>query len=760
MSKLILSLWNKSIRYQLVFGVGVVFIVLISLFISVIVKEHSDFLHEEGLKEAKNRGLMLAANSKVWVMSNDYVGLEEVIDNFTIYDDLVFTSVINMDGKVIAHTNHDVVGKFISDEPSISYLKNLQTNYYTNNIELFSESRNFIDLALPINHNNNHIGWVHLRINQDTKNDIINKTINQSIIFIIVALLIYISFAFFTANSLTNQLLKLIDTMQKVRHGHKYERAIENGVTEVVKLSREFNKMLESLNTNEKKLEHARDELQKDISERKKVEKKIRHLNENLELIVANRTKELVTEKNRAQAANKSKSVFLSNMSHELRTPLNAILGFSQLISDAPYTTKLQKKNLNIIIKSGTHLLSLINDILDMSKIEADRMKLNEIDSDLYKTIGDIADMVRLKADNKNLKFTLEMDDNLVQYINIDDRKLRQILINIINNSIKYTDDGYISLRVKSKSEDKKIATITFEIEDSGRGMSEDELKSVFEPFVQVSSSHGITEGTGLGLTIAHSFLKLMNADVNVKSKVNHGTTFSFTIIVNVVNSSNISVETVHKKVIGIEQNSKTFKMLIVEDQKENRLLLHSILDSVGFDVYEAVNGEEAVEQFSIVRPDLIWMDMRMPIMDGYEATQKIRRLSEDVIIVSLTASVFYEERQSIMDVGCNELVHKPYTSSEIFNVIEKYLDVSFVFEETVIEEDLKKPDFSKDQLEKIPHLQLEALRTALISLNPDSIMKQIKIIKRSSPALADNILLLADNYEYGAILKLLEDGN
>jgi len=759
MSKFISNLWNKSIRYQLVFGVGVVFIVLISLFISVIVKEHSDFLHEEGLEDAKKRGLMLASNSKVWVMSNDYIGLEEVIDNFTIYDDLVFASVINMDGKVVSHTNHEVIGKFISDEPSISYLKNLQTNT-TNDIKLFLDNRHFIDIALPINHNNNHIGWVHLRTNQDARNDIIDKTINKSIVFILVALLIAISFAFFTANSLTKQLLKLIDTMQKIRHGRKDERAIENGVTEVVKLSREFNKMLGTLNINEKKLEYARDDLQKDILERKKVEKKIRHLNENLELIVENRTKELVTEKNRAQAANKSKSVFLSNMSHELRTPLNAVLGFSHLIIDAPDTTKLQKKNLDIIIKSGTHLLSLINDILDMSKIEADRMKLNEVGTDLYKTIGDISDMVRLKVDNKNLKFSLEMDDSLVRYINIDDRKLRQILINIINNSIKYTDDGYISLRVKSSSENIEMATVTFEIEDSGRGMSEEELKSVFDPFVQVSSSHGITEGTGLGLTIAHSFLKLMNADVNVKSKVKHGTTFSFSIIVNVANSSDIIAETIHKKVIGIEQSSKTFKMLIVEDQKENRLLLHSILDSVGFDVYEAVNGEEAVKQFSVVHPDLIWMDMRMPIMDGYEATQKIRRLSEDVIIIALTASVFYEERQSIMDVGCNELVHKPYSSSEIFNVIEKYLDVSFLLEETDSEEDLKKLDFNKDQIEEIPSLELEALRRALITLNPDSILEQIKIIKKSSPIVADNILVLADNYEYDAILKLLEDGN
>jgi len=227
-----------------------------------------------------------------------------------------------------------------------------------------------------------------------------------------------------------------------------------------------------------------------------------------------------------------------------------------------------------------------------------------------------------------------------------------------------------------------------------------------------------------------------------------------------VANSSSIIDEIIHKKVIGVEENSKAFKMLIVEDQKENRLLLHSILDSVGFDVYEAVNGEEAVKQFSIVRPDLIWMDMRMPIMNGYEATQKIRILSEDVIIIALTASVFYEERQSIMDVGCNELIHKPYSSSEIFNVVEKYLDIHFIFEEIDNKEDLKKPDFNKDQMKEIPPLHLEALRAALITLNPDSIMEQIKIIKKSSPIVADNILVLADNYEYDAILKLLEDGN
>ena len=763
MSKFILKLWNISIRYQLLFGVGIVLFILIVLFSFTIIKEHSDFLQAQGVKQAKNRITMLAANSKLWVMSNDYVGLEEVINNFTIYDDLIFASIINMDGKVVAHTNHSLIGKYVSDEKSLSYLRELSSSTlrHANEMKTFARNKYFIDVVLPIHHKDDHIGWAHLRNNQKERHEIINQTIGQGILFVIVALFIGFLFSYFTANSLTGKLISLIGTIKKIRSGNRNERAVEEGVSEVNQLSHEFNQMLDTLNRNELKLENTRDELSEDIKKRVQVEKEIRHLNENLETIVDNRTKELVVLKNRAESANKSKSIFLSNMSHELRTPLNAILGFSQLMSDDPNVTILQKKNLNIISKSGSHLLSLINDVLDMSKIEADRMSLNESDIDLYKIIDDVSDMVSIKAEDKNLTFRLDLDDDLVHYIYIDDKKLRQILINIINNSIKYTDDGFVSLCIKSILDEKdNLSHITFEIKDSGRGMSEDELKNVFDPFVQVSSSHGITEGTGLGLAITQHLLKLMKADISVESKPKEGTTFRFTIPAKVASAIKVEVNPIVKKVIGIDKSSPTFKILIVEDQKDNRLLLHSLLDSVGFDVYEAVNGKEAIEKFREIHPDFIWMDMRMPVMSGYDATKEIRKLSEDVIIVAITASVFHEEKQSIMDAGCNDLVHKPYKNDEIFSAMQKYLDITFVFEEITTKESIKIGKLSQNQIDNIPNEILKTLKEALISLNPDTIIEQIEIIRKTVPDVADNILILADNYEYDTILKLIENGS
>jgi len=761
MKKLISHSINSSIRSQLTVGFSVVLISVVLVFTYLIINQQKDFLRTQGIKEAGNRSLMLGTNAKAWILSNDFIGLQEVINSFKIYDDLIFASIINMDGKVIAHTDNTIVGKYIADDKSINYLKRmlLPTKIHTRDKEIFFQNDNYIDIAHVTHNDDHHIALVHLRIDQSVRKENIDIAIKNGIIFTIISLIIGIFFSIITANFLTKQLSKLILTMKEIRKGSEGVRANEDGVLEVKQLSREFNLMLDTINENEKELKNTQSKLREDIKQRIKSEKEIQHLNQNLESIVKKRTQELIIEKEKAESANKSKSIFLANMSHELRTPLNAILGFSQLMSDAPDITDSQKENLDIISNSGTHLLSLINDVLDMSKIEAGRMELNNNNIDLHRLLSDISSMMKVKADSKDLRFSLELRDNLIRYIQVDEKKLRQILINILSNAIKYTDEGGVSFRVKSITKNNS-SLITFEVEDSGRGMSKEELDNVFDPFIQVRSSKGVSEGTGLGLAITHRFLELMDANINVDSKIGRGTLFSFNLNVKVIESTDIELNRVHKKVIGIKNKTSKIKILIVEDQKENLLLLHNLLSSVGFDVYEAVNGKIGLEKFIEIKPDFIWMDMRMPVMDGYEASQKIRELDKNVVIVALTASAFSDQRPAIIKAGCNNLVHKPYRHDEIFTTMQKYLDIEYIYQERS-EMEIKKPLLLNiDLLNKIPKKFIQTLKDALISLDPVSIIEQIDLIQKAVPEIGDTMLALAQNYEYDILLKFLENGD
>jgi signal transduction histidine kinase/CheY-like chemotaxis protein/streptogramin lyase len=436
-----------------------------------------------------------------------------------------------------------------------------------------------------------------------------------------------------------------------------------------------------------------------------------------LEVLVDERTGELkqakeVAEQARrlAEAANQAKSTFLANMSHELRTPLNAILGFAQLMERAPDSSPMstQRENLDIIKRSGSHLLELINDVLTMSKIEAGHMALHVSDLDLYHVLNSVKGIFSARAERKGLSLEVELDPSVPRYIRTDERKLRQVLINLLGNAVKFTHVGGVTLRVRTKDEGQwteesppsvtRHWSLVFEVEDTGVGIAPHEIQTLFAPFVQTASGRESHSGTGLGLPISRQFVQLMGGDITVESppltpapiggsRGRPGSLFKFDIQAELADVE-VYTQQSTRRVVGLEPGQPSvdgpYRILIVEDNLESRTLLRKLLQEVGFAVQEAVNGQQAVDMHASWRPHLIWMDIHMPALDGYEATRRIRDAEgqDRTPIIALSASAFETDKDKAIATGCDDFLHKPYNETEILDKMAEHLNLCYVYED------------------------------------------------------------------------------
>ncbi|MBD0392352.1 MAG: response regulator [Microcoleus sp. C1-bin4] len=484
-----------------------------------------------------------------------------------------------------------------------------------------------------------------------------------------------------------------------------------------------------------------------------------------------------------AAAASLAKSQFVANMSHELRTPLNAILGFTEVMSRDSSLSDENLENLRIINRSGQHLLELINDVLDLSKIEAGIIALDERSFDLYQLLDTLEEMFQIKAETKNLQLKFFVQPDVPQYIKTDEKKLRVCLINLLGNAIKFTlDGGRICLRVSLESKQQLAESeiypnstsgepflIVFEVEDTGVGIAAAEIDTLFDAFVQTEAGRNAADGTGLGLTITKKYVQIMGGDIGFKSVLGEGTSFKFNIRVFPATSSEINVPTL-QRAIGLEADQPIYRILAIDDNQENRRLLVKMLQPIGFEVREAENGHQGVEIWESWQPHLIWLDTRMPVMDGFEAVRQIRAKEKQTqwrtVIIALTASTFEERKGEIIAAGCDDFVRKPFQEQILFDKMACYLGVRYIYQELprlpagglgryFVSE---KPDsFFRGLLAQMPQSWVQELYDAANDVNEELAIEIVDRIWESHPTLAHALKDLLTDYRLDKIMDLTQ---
>lgn len=495
----------------------------------------------------------------------------------------------------------------------------------------------------------------------------INENTRTTIWLCVMALTVATILGVWTSRWIAKPILQLSEASRAIAAGNLNQTVEINSTQELESLAQSFNRMAQQLRA-------AFTALEKN--------------NEKLETRVIERTAQLATAKEKAESANRAKSEFLSNMSHELRTPLNGILGFAQILKRDRNLTTQQLDGINIIQQSGTHLLTLINDILDLAKIEARKMDLYPTDFCFQTFLEEIVGIIRMRALEKDVFFKCEFQGNLPIGIQADEKRLRQILLNLLGNAVKFTDRGQVTLRVSTNNQISASAenplqqTIRFEIIDTGMGITPEQLKKLFRPFAQFGDAVQRADGTGLGLVITRQLVELMEGDLKVESELGKGTTFWFKVMLPVVNLPNLQNQPLKGQINSY--TGKKRKILVVDDKQENRLVLLSMLEPLGFEIILAEDVQQEVEMARATRPDLILTDLVMPIKSGFSAVQVIRQIPEicDVPIIAVSASVPNADRHQCIVAGCQAFLPKPIDEQQLMLLLEEYLQLEWIYEE------------------------------------------------------------------------------
>ncbi|MBZ8182730.1 hybrid sensor histidine kinase/response regulator [Oscillatoria salina] len=599
----------------------------------------------------------------------------------------------------------------------------------------------------------------------------INSYIRQVIFLCIFALILATVTGIFASRLLSQSIHQISQASQALASGKLNRKVKRSSVNELDILAQSFNQMADQLRQSFSALELA---------------------NQQLEQRVKKRTKELEAAKVNADNANRAKSDFLAKMSHELRTPLNAILGFTQLINRDENLSAEHRKYMTIINNSGEHLLNLINDILEMSKIEAGRLTFKETKFDLYGLLDSVEAMLHLKAKSKNLELIFDRASELPRYVQTDESKLRQILINLVGNAIKFTRTGSVILQISvvntlpqnslpenSLTEPRitnKEVKVLFAVIDTGAGIKSEEIDKLFQPFAQTETGLKSGQGTGLGLPISAKFVQMFGGEISVVSQPNQGSKFSFEVSLKVIEEEQIEKSQLRKKkFIGLAPNQPIYRILVAEDISTNRLLVTDILTNLGFEVREAENGREAISLWLSWQPDLILMDIHMPLMDGIEATKYIKEQEKfkqkRTPIIALTATAFEEQREAILAAGCNDFLSKPFQEEKLLTTIAHYLQVKYVVKTSeqelhpiarspkngIVESTGKFEQLNPESLTVMPQEWRENLYNTACKCDDRLLLQLIQEIPAENVHLVAALEDLVNNYRFDTVMQLAE---
>jgi CheY-like chemotaxis protein len=437
---------------------------------------------------------------------------------------------------------------------------------------------------------------------------------------------------------------------------------------------------------------------------------------------------------------------------------MNAILGFSQLMLRDQDLTPQQCQYLGTINRSGEHLLALINDILEMSKIEAGRTTLSLATFDLPVLLKDLEMMFRVRTNEKKLAFSVEVIGDVPQFIVTDIKKLRQVFINVLGNAVKFTEEGGIGVRVRADREGAKGAFLRVEIEDTGPGISPDEQDKLFRQFEQTKTGQQAGTGTGLGLAISREFVRLMGGDITLNSQVGKGSVFVIRLPLKEGEAQAVEAKEKPRHVLKLQPGQATCRVLIADDIEDNRQLLAQLLAPVGFEIRLATNGAEAIREFEQWRPHLILMDFRMPVIDGHEAIRRIRAEDggKEPKIIAVTASAMDENRLDLMAIGADDFISKPFREVELFQKIHNRVGVEYVYtEQPAAASQEEVAELTPDSLAGWPQDLIDPMREAVITADLDQLLARIQEVEARDPRLAQGLRRLAEQFEYQKLLDL-----